>query len=85
MIFYGGGRQIGVENKNFVKCISAGTYSIDDFNTKIKVAVLQERQDWKPPQIKDLELVIPGDNTHLWPPIFFLLRLVYFTNILKGL
>ena len=36
-----------------------GTYSIDDFNTKIKEAVLKQRQDWKPSQIKDLKLVIP--------------------------
>ena len=35
VIFYGGGRHTGVENKKFVKFnISAGTYSIDNFNTK---------------------------------------------------
>ena len=39
----------------------AGTYSIDDFGTKIKELVLQQRQDWGPPQIKDLKLVIPRD------------------------
>ena len=38
--------------------LSAGTYSIDDFNAKVKVAVLQGRQDWELPQIKDLKLVI---------------------------
>ena len=58
VIFYRANRCTGVEK--FVKfSISAGTYSIDDFNTKIKIAVLQERQDWIPPQIKDLKLVIP--------------------------
>ena len=44
VIFYEGGRHTGVENKKFVKfSISAGTSLIDDFNKKIKVAVLQER------------------------------------------
>ena len=31
--------------------LSAGTYSITDFNAKIKGAVLQSRHDWKLPQI----------------------------------
>ena len=30
---------------------------------KIKEFVIQQRQDWKPPQIKDLKLVIPKDYT----------------------
>ena len=41
--------------------LSEGTYSIDDYNVKIKVAVSQQRQDWEPPQIKDFRLVIPKD------------------------
>ena len=41
--------------------LSEGTYSIDDFNVKIKVAVSQQKQDWEPPQIKDFRLVIPKD------------------------
>ena len=45
--------------------LSAGTYSIDDFNAKIKVAILQQRQDGEPPQIKDLWLVIPKDYTFM--------------------
>ena len=38
-------------------------------NTKIKVAILKQKHDWEPPQIKDLKLVIPehykfmADNT----------------------
>ena len=32
---------------------------------KIKVAILQQRQDWEPPQIKDLRLVIPEDYTFM--------------------
>ena len=60
MIFYGAGSRTGVENNSFIKfSLEAGTYSIDDFNAKIKAAVLQQRQDWEPPQIKDLKLVIP--------------------------
>ena len=49
-----------MENKKFVKfSITAGTYSIDNFNAKINVVALQERQDCIPPQIKDLKLVTP--------------------------
>ena len=43
----------------------AGTYSIHDFNAKLKVAILQKRQDWEPSQIKDLRLVIPKDCTFM--------------------
>ena len=50
VIFYKAGARTGIENNRFIKfSISASTYSIDDFNTKIKAAVLQERQDWEPP------------------------------------
>ena len=42
-----------------------GTYSIDDFNKDIKAAVLQERQDWEPPKIKGLKLVIPEHYTFM--------------------
>ena len=66
-------RRTGVENKKFVKIsISAGTYSIDDFESKIKVAVLQERQDWEPPQIKDLKLAIPEHYTFIASNILFI-------------
>ena len=62
VILYGAGRRTSVENKKFIKfSISAGTYLIDDFNAKMKAAVLQERQDWIPPQI--LNLVIPEHYT----------------------
>ena len=55
-----------MENNKFIHFnLSAGTYSIDDFNTKTKEFVLQQRQDWEPPQIKDLKLVIPKDYTFL--------------------
>lgn len=36
---------------------SAGTYSITDFNAKIKGAVLQSRQDWKLSQINSFTAV----------------------------
>ena len=29
------------------------------------MVILQQRQDWKPPQIKDLRLVIPKDYTFM--------------------
>ena len=49
-----------------------GTYSIDDFNAKIKIAILQQRQDWEPPQIKDLKLVTPEDYLLMADNPFFL-------------
>ena len=48
------------------------TYSIDDFKVKIKVAVLSERQDWIPPQIKDLRLFIPEHYTFIASNILFI-------------
>ena len=65
MIFKAG-KRISVENTKFIHFnLSAGTYSIDNFNAKSKVAILQQRQDWEPPQIKDLKLVIPEDYTFI--------------------
>ena len=64
IIVYKTGKRTGIESTKFISFnLSAGTYSIDDFNAKIKVAILQQRQDWEPPQIKDLRLVIPKDYT----------------------
>ena len=65
MIFKAG-KRISVENTKFIHFnLSAGTYSIDNFNAKSKVAILQQRQDWEPPQIKDLKLVIPEHYTFM--------------------
>ena len=45
IIVYKAGKCAGVENTKFISfSLSAGTYSIDDFNVKIKVAILQQRQ-----------------------------------------
>ena len=66
IVIYKAGKRTGVENDKFIHFNhSAGTHSIDDFNAKIKVAILQQRQDWEPPQIKDLRLVIPEDCTFI--------------------
>ena len=63
---YKTGNCTGVENDKFIHFnLSAGTCFIDDFNAKIKVATLQQRQDWEPPQIKNLRLVIPEDYTFM--------------------
>ena len=62
IIVYNTGKLTGVENTKFISFnLSVVTYSIDNFNAKIKVAILQQRQNWKSPQIKDLRLVIPAD------------------------
>ena len=68
IILYEAGKRIGVENNEFIYFnISAGAYLIDNFNVKIKVAILQQRQDWEPPKIKDLKLVIPEHYTFIAP------------------
>ena len=56
------GKRTGVENTKFMSFnLLVGTYSVDDFNARIKIAILQQRQDWEPSQIKDLKLVTPED------------------------
>ena len=91
IIVYKAGKRTNVENNKCIHLnISAGTYLIDDFNTKIKEAVLRQRQDWEPPQIKSIKLVIPEhytfqNITYSLPPIQFLLPLVYPRTILKRL
>ena len=85
IIVYKAGKRTGVENTKFISFnLLAGTYSIDDFNTKIKVAILQQRQDWEPPQVKDLRLVITKDYTFMADNTIFM-HLLYKTNILKRL
>ena len=45
-----------MENNKFPHFnLSEGTYSIDDFNAKIKQAVLQQGQGWEAPEVKDLK------------------------------
>ena len=66
IVIYKAGKHTGVENTKSIQFnLSSRTYSIDDFNAKIKVAILQQRQGWEPPQIKDLKLVIPEDYTFM--------------------
>ena len=46
IIVYKAGKLTGVENSKFIHFkLSVGTYSIDDFNAIIKVAILKQRQD----------------------------------------
>ena len=53
VILYKEGLPTGLEKRHIKFTLSTGTYSTDDFNTKIKVPVLKQRQDWEAPQIKD--------------------------------
>ena len=65
-MIYKAGKRTGVENTKLIHFnLSVGTYSIDDFNSKIRVAILQQRKDWEPPQTKDLRLAIPEDYTFM--------------------
>ena len=44
LIAYKTGKQAGVRNTEFIKfTLSEGTYSIDDFNAKIKIVILQQK------------------------------------------
>ena len=73
IIVYKAGKHTGLENIKFTSFnLSAGTDSIDDFNAKIKVAILEKRQDWEPPQIKKLRQVIPEDYTFIAPNTIFI-------------
>ena len=66
IIVYKAGKRTGEESNKFINFnLSAGTYSFDDFSAKTKVAIIQQRQDWEPPQIKDLKLVIPEHYTFM--------------------
>ena len=72
IIVYKAGKRTAVENTKFISFnLSAGTYSIDNFNAKIKVAILQKRQYLEVPQIKDLRLLIPKDYTFMADNIIF--------------
>ena len=83
IILYKAGKRTDVENNKFMHSnLLASTYSIDDFNAKIKVAILQKRQDWELPQIKDLKLVISEHYTFMSPTLF-LSHLVYPTTIFE--
>ena len=53
-----------VRDRHIKFTLSADTCAIDDCNAKFKVAVLRfGKQDWKAPQIKDLQLVITSRIT----------------------
>ena len=66
ILVYKASERTGMENNKFIHFnLLVGCYSIDHFNTKIRLAILQQRQDWEPPQIKDLKLVIPEHYTFM--------------------
>ena len=75
IVIYKAGKRTGVENTKFIHFKpSASTYSIDDFNSKVKISILQPKQDWEPPQFKDLRLVIPEDYTFMASNTIFIAR-----------
>ena len=65
VIFYKAGSRTSVDDNKYIKFTLSVRTSIDDFNAKTKVAVLQESQDWEAPQVKDLKLVIPEYYTFM--------------------
>ena len=51
--------------------LSSGTYSIDEFNEKIKAAVSQQKQNWNAPHIKNLRLTVPENYAFIADNNFF--------------
>ena len=47
---------------------------MDGFNAKVKIAILQQRQDWESSQTKNLRLVIPEDYTFMASNTIFIAR-----------
>ena len=74
-----GGSRRDVEDKHKFYSIS-NTSSID--NSKVKVAVLQQRQDWEVAKIKHLKLVIPEHYTFTGAIFFIALGILnnYYAN-----
>ena len=52
--------------------LSPATYSINDFNAKIKAVVLRQKQNWDAPQIKYLNLVVPENYAFTSDNNFFI-------------
>ena len=66
IVIYNIGKRTCVENDKFLHFnLSVGTYFIDDFNTKVEVAILQQSQKWELSQIKNLRLVTPEGYTFM--------------------
>lgn len=73
-----------VVDRHIKLILSTCTCSFDNFNTKIKAAVLKERQDWKLPQIKDLNLVMPDHYIFTTPNNFFIVLGITESSLLKS-
>ena len=65
MVLFGVGLRTGVKNRHRKFILSACTYSINDFDAKVYVVVLQQRQDWEAPKIKDLKHDIPDHDAFI--------------------
>ena len=60
-----GGSNTGIKDKPIKFTLSAGTDFIGDFNTQLKVAILQQRRYWEALQIKDLKLIMAKHYTFM--------------------
>ena len=84
LILYKAGSRTDVVDRHIKLILSTYTCSFDNFNTKIKAAVLKERQDWKLPQTKDLNLVMPDHYTFTTPNNFFIVLGITESSLLKS-
>ena len=72
VVLYGIGLRTVIKDRHIKCTLSKGTHFIDDFNAKIKAAVLQQKQNWSALQIKKLQLVMPEHNTFMASNSFFI-------------
>ena len=67
MILYAISKRLVANDSQLKIIIPAGTYSINEFNEKIKVS----KPMWVSPQIKDYKLVIPEHHTFVASALLF--------------
>ena len=82
MILYNTGSSTSIQGIHIIFTLSGGTYTIDDFNAKVKVTILQQRQHWEASQIKDLQLFIPKHYAFMVSNNFLIKHFKLFQNIL---
>ena len=58
------GSRTGVEDLQIKFPLSIGTNSVDDFNAKVKLAVLRQMKNWELTQTNNLKLEIPDTKSN---------------------
>ena len=71
MIVYRISTRLVPKNNEVKMILSAGTYSIEQFNQNMQEAIKGKRDQWVAPQIKDYKLIIPENHTFIALKPFF--------------